>query len=111
MSNERNLGRIAVVGAGAVGCYYGGMLAHGGHDVSFLMRSDLDVVRVNGLRIFTNGEELRLPRVHACATPGEVGPVDTVLIALKTTANAELERLLPPLIGPGTMLVTLQNGL
>ncbi len=55
--------RIAVVGAGAVGCYYGGMLAHGGYDVRFLMRSDLEVVRREGLVIHTKGEVVRLPRV------------------------------------------------
>lgn len=103
--------RIAVVGSGAVGCYYGGMLAHGGHDVSFLMRADLDAVRASGLTIFTKGNEVRLPRVQAHATAAEIGPVDLVLIAVKTTANAELERLLPPLIGEKTTLLTLQNGL
>jgi len=111
MNEEPNLGRIAVVGAGAVGCYYGGMLAHGGHDVSFLMRSDLDAVRAKGLTIFTKGEEVRLAQVRAFATPEEIGPVDVVLIALKATANDALQRLLPPLIGPDTMLLTMQNGL
>jgi 2-dehydropantoate 2-reductase len=103
--------RIAVVGSGAVGCYYGGMLAHGGHDVSFLMRSDLATVRERGLTIFTKGSEVRLAKVKAAAKPEEIGPVDLVLVALKTTANAELERLVPPLLGPATALLTLQNGL
>ncbi len=103
--------RIAVVGAGAVGCYYGGVLAEGGNDVHFLMRSDLAAVKAQGLTIFTKGREVRLPRVQAAGTTAEIGPVDLVLIAVKTTANAELERLLPPLIGPGTVLLTLQNGL
>ena len=103
--------KIAVIGAGAVGGYYGGMLAAGGHDVQFLMRSDLEAVRARGLTIFTKGREVRLPRVQAVATTGEMGVVDLVIIAVKTTANAELERLLPPLIGPQTVLLTLQNGL
>ncbi len=103
--------KIAVIGAGAVGGYYGGMLAAGGHDVQFFMRSDLEVVRARGLTIFTKGREVRLPRVQAVATTGEMGVVDLVIIAVKTTANAELERLLPPLIGPQTVLLTLQNGL
>jgi 2-dehydropantoate 2-reductase len=103
--------RVAVVGSGAVGCYYGGMLAHGGQDVSFLMRSDLRAVREKGLTIFTKGTEVRLPKVQAAATPEEIGPVDVVLIALKTTANHELAHLVPPLLGPGTALLTLQNGL
>ncbi len=103
--------KIAVIGAGAVGGYYGGMLAAGGHDVQFLMRSDLEAVKARGLTIFTKGREVRLPRVQAVATTGEMGVVDLVIIAVKTTANAELERLLPPLIGPQTVLLTLQNGL
>jgi 2-dehydropantoate 2-reductase len=109
--NQSSLGKIAVVGSGAVGCYYGGMLAHGGHDVHFLMRSDLDTVRRDGLKIFTKGRELHLQRVQCAAAAEEIGPVDLVVIALKATANRELERLLPPLIGGRTGLLTLQNGL
>lgn len=103
--------RIAVVGSGAVGCYYGGMLADGGHDVHFLMRSDLATVRAEGLTIHTKGSEVRLPAVQCAGTTAEIGPVDLVLIAVKTTSNADLERLLPPLLGPATALLTLQNGL
>ena len=109
--NQSPLGKIAVVGSGAVGCYYGGMLAHARHDVHFLMRADLDAVRRDGLVIFTKGAEVRLPRVQCAGTTAEVGPVDLVLIALKATANRELERLLPPLVGENTALLTLQNGL
>jgi 2-dehydropantoate 2-reductase len=109
--NPSSLGKIAVVGSGAVGCYYGGMLAHAGHDVHFLMRADLDTVRRDGLLIFTKGTEVRLPHVQCAGTTAEIGPADLVLIALKATANQELERLLPPLIGDGTALLTLQNGL
>jgi 2-dehydropantoate 2-reductase len=87
------------------------MLAHAGHDVRFLMRSDLETVRRDGLVIFTKGRELRLPRVQCAGTTEEIGEVDVVVIALKATANRELERLLPPLIGERTALLTLQNGL
>jgi 2-dehydropantoate 2-reductase len=103
--------RIAVVGSGAVGCYYGGMLSHGGHDVRFLMRADLDAVRRDGLTIHTKGEVVHVPKVQAFSTTEEIGSVDLVIIALKTTANMDLERLLPPLIGENTTLLTLQNGL
>jgi len=111
MIHVGSLGKIAVVGSGAVGCYYGGMLAHAGHDVHFLMRSDFETVRRDGLTIFTKGGVQRLPRVQCVQTTAEIGPADLVMIALKTTANAELERLLPPLLGPETALLTLQNGL
>jgi 2-dehydropantoate 2-reductase len=101
---------IAVVGSGAVGCYYGGMLAHAGCDVRFLMRADLEKVRRDGLTIHTRGEAVKVA-ARACASVEEIGPVDLVLIALKATANAALDALIPPLLHETTALVTLQNGL
>lgn len=105
--------RIAVVGAGAVGCYYGGRLAAGGRDVHFLMRSDLEHVRRRGLKVrSTLGDfHLREKQVHCYGRCEEIGPVDLVLIAVKTTANLELLSLLPPLLHEETGLLTLQNGL
>lgn len=105
--------RIAVVGSGAVGCYYGGKLAQHGRDVHFLMRSDLDHVRRHGLRLRSRQGDVRLPKVNAHGSPESIGPVDLVLIALKATANAACDALLPPLLKPdgSTMLMTLQNGL
>lgn len=104
-------GTLAVVGAGAVGCYYGARLVRAGRRVRFLMRGDLPAVRERGLRVAFPGDEIRLPHVEAAATPGEIGPVDLVLVALKTTANASLGRLLEPLLHDSTAIVTLQNGL
>lgn len=109
--NPSSLGKIAVVGSGAVGCYYGGMLAHAGHDVHFLMRSDLDTVRREGMVIFSKGKKVPLPRVQCAGTAEEIGAADLVIISIKATANGELERLLPPLIAGHTALLTLQNGL
>ncbi|MEY5010502.1 MAG: hypothetical protein RLZZ253_1641, partial [Verrucomicrobiota bacterium] len=105
------LGRVAVVGAGAVGLYYGGLLALGGADVHFLLRSDLEAVKKGGLTIETGGSTLRLEGVQAYGNTEEIGPCDLVLIALKTTSNSALEAILPPLLGPNTRLLTLQNGL
>ena len=103
--------KIAVVGSGAVGCYYGGMLARAGYDVHFLMRSDLQHVRKHGLTIETRGEAILLDPVQAAGTPEEIGACDLVIIALKATANDALVDILPPLIGTDTALLTLQNGL
>ena len=111
LMNQNSLGKIAIVGSGAVGSYYGGMLAHGGEDVHFLMRSDLEAVRRDGMVIFTKGQEVRLPKVECAGTAAEIGTADLVIIALKATANEALESLLPPLIGERTALLTLQNGL
>lgn len=101
---------VAVVGAGALGGYYGAKLARAGVDVRFLMRADLEVVRANGLRVVEHGEEWRLA-AQACASTAEIGPVDLVMIGLKTTANAQLDELIPPLLDGGTVLLSLQNGL
>ncbi len=103
--------KIAVVGAGAVGCYYGGMLARAGGDVHFLLRSDLAAVRAHGLTIHTRGETLHLDDVRAHGTAEEIGRCDLVIIALKTTANTALEAIIPALLGPETALLSLQNGL
>ena len=102
--------KIAVVGSGAVGCYYGGMLARSGCEVHFLMRSDLDAVRRDGLTIHTRGETVRVA-AKAHGSTAEIGPVDLVIVALKATANAALDALLPPLLHADTVIVTLQNGL
>lgn len=101
---------IAVVGSGAVGGYYGGMLAHSGHDVRFLMRSDLATVRERGLTIHTGGKVIAVPaKAYGSAT--EIGPCDLVIVALKATANAGLDSIIPPLLHADTALLTLQNGL
>lgn len=102
--------KIAVVGCGAVGSYYGACLTRAGADVHFLLRSDYDVVRQRGVHIHSvQGDFVAHPR--AARQPQEIGPCEAVLIALKTTANDQFARLLPPLAGPDTMWVTLQNGL
>ncbi len=102
--------RIAVVGCGAVGSYYGAQLCRAGEDVHLLLRSDYDAVRQHGLEIRSvDGDFHVWPK--ASRTPAEIGPCDVVLVGLKTTANAELPKLLPPLIGPDTAVISLQNGL
>ncbi len=102
---------IAVVGAGAVGSYYGAHLSRSGRDVRFLLRSDLAAVRARGLHVVRPEGEFRLEHVQAAATSAEIGPVDLVLVALKTTANGAVERLVSPLLHDRTAIVTLQNGL
>lgn len=103
--------RIAIVGSGAVGSYYGALLALSGMDVHFLMRRDLEAVRKQGLLIREVDRNLHLPSANAYGTTAEIGPCDLVVIALKTTSNAALKQLLPPLLKPETLLLTLQNGL
>jgi 2-dehydropantoate 2-reductase len=102
--------KIAVVGCGAVGSYYGARLCQAGHQVHFLLRSDYDAVRAGGVTVRSPGGDFHVQPICA-REPREIGPADLVLIALKTTANHVLPSLLPPLAGPGTAVMTLQNGL
>lgn len=104
--------RICVVGSGAVGGYFGGALAHSGADVCFLMRRDLEKVRREGLEVRRlHAPPFTLKPVQAYGSTEEIGPCDLVLIALKTTQNTSLRELIPPLLHPGTVLLTLQNGI
>jgi len=103
--------RIAIVGVGALGCYYGARLAKAGEDVHFLVRTGRAAVMARGIRVKTPTERIHLKKVRAYGTPEEIGPCDLVVVALKATANDQLPRLLPPLVGTNTVVLTLQNGL
>lgn len=102
---------IGIIGAGAVGSYYGGLLARAGHDVRFLFRSDLDAVRERGLQIRSKDGDFRIERVAAFGSPAEIGTCDWVVCALKATAMDEARGLVAPCIGPDTRILTLMNGL
>ena len=99
------------MGAGALGTYYGAKLARLGLTVSFLARRDLDYLRQKGLQIRCKDGDFELKSVRAFARPEAIGPVDLVIVAIKTTSNESLRTLLPPLLGPNTLVCTLQNGL
>ncbi len=103
-------GRIGIIGAGALGAYYGGRLARGGADVHFLMRSDYEAVRDHGLEVSSPRGSFRLkPPVYPSAAA--LGRCDLLLIGLKTTQNEALGELLAPTAGPETIILSLQNGL
>ncbi len=104
--------KIAIVGSGAVGCYYGAHLVRAGAEVHFLMRSDLNHVAEHGLAVESAlHADFEVKEVLCHATTEEIGAVDLVIIALKSTQNEVLETLIPPLLGEHTCLLTLQNGL
>lgn len=102
---------FAIIGTGAVGSYYGGRLAEAGNDVRFLLRSDYEVVREKGLKVESIHGDFHLPEVSCASTPEEIGPVDVVIIAWKTTANEHSEKTIQPLLHGDTLVLTLQNGL
>lgn len=102
--------KIAVVGCGALGSYYGAKFCRDGQEAHFLLRSDYDVVRRRGVFVKSPEGDFHV-QPHCARTPEEVGISDLVLIGLKSTANAAFPKLLPPLVGANTIVLTLQNGL
>ncbi|MBI9017274.1 MAG: 2-dehydropantoate 2-reductase [Phycisphaerae bacterium] len=103
--------KIAIVGSGALGCYYGGLLARNGADIHFLMRSDYETVRANGLTIKSPNGDFHLDKVNCYNNPVDIGIADIVFIGLKTTANHCYKELVTPLVDSKTRIVTAQNGL
>jgi 2-dehydropantoate 2-reductase len=104
---------IAVVGAGAVGAYYGGRLAQHGHNLHLLLRSDYDAVRKYGWTVRSCHGDFKLTAesIGVYDDPSRMPKADLVLVTLKTTANDQFEPLITPLIKEGTSILTLQNGL
>lgn len=105
--------RVAIVGAGAIGTFYGARLALAGANVHFFVRSGLAEMRAKGIVLLEGSTVQMLPAVRTAAynSTEEIGPVDVAIITLKNTANDRLAALLPPLLGPQTIILTLQNGL
>jgi len=102
--------KIAVVGCGAVGSFYGGKLTYAGHEAHFLLRSDYEIVRRKGVLVRSPQGDFHI-RPRCANAPEQIGVSELVLVALKTTANSAFEKLLPALVGPETAVLTLQNGL
>ena len=103
--------RIAVLGSGGVGGYFGGRLAAAGSDVTFIARgAHLDALQTRGLRIDSPKGAVELPHVRATDDPSSIGPVDIVFFTVKLYHTEAATALLPPLIGPDTVVVPFQNG-
>lgn len=103
--------RIAIIGAGAVGGYYGALLSRAGADVSFVARgAHRDAIRANGLQIVGSVQGDFTVRLPAEDNPAAIGPVDVVMLTVKTYDNASAFPLIAPLLGPDTCVLTLQNG-
>lgn len=102
--------RIAIVGSGAVGGFYGALLARQGHDVSFVARgAHLEAIRAHGLRVRGAVGDFTA-RAAAESDTAAIGQVDLVIFAVKTYDNATALPMLKPLTGPSTAVLTLQNG-
>ncbi len=103
--------RIAILGAGAVGLYYGGRLASAGEDIHFVVRSDHEALTRDGLSCKSIHGDFTLPHIQTHRNSAQIGPVDLVIVTWKATANQHLRSALPPLLHDKTRVLTLQNGL
>jgi 2-dehydropantoate 2-reductase len=108
---ERFMTSYAILGTGAVGGYYGGLLQRAGREVHFLLRSDYDHVRRNGLRVDSVKGDFILERVNAYDRADAMPRCDVAVLAWKTTENARLADVLPKVLKPGGVALVLQNGL
>ena len=105
--------KVAIVGAGAVGGYYGAVLAKSGEEVAFIARgAHLEAMQQKGLQVDSVPGDFLLPAANFTATenPADVGPVDLVFFSVKTYGTEAAARSIPPLLGPETVILTVQNG-
>lgn len=103
--------KIAIMGAGGVGGYFGARLAASGQDVWFIARgAHLQAMRERGLQVCSANGDVLVKPCQATAAPAEVGPADLVVIAVKLWATGEALRDAAPMVGPETAVVSFQNG-
>lgn len=100
----------AILGAGALGGLYGGLLARAGCEVHFLLHSDYEHVREHGLKVDTPLGDFHLAKVHTHRSPDEIPLVDVAIVAWKSTANAALSNALPRVLKDDGCVLVLQNG-
>ncbi len=104
--------KIAVMGSGGVGGYYGGLLSRTGHDVTFIARgAHLTALRAHGLQVKSVHGDFTVAPVQATDTPAEVGPADLVLVCVKAPGTEGAAQAIKPLVGPHTTVLSLQNGI
>ena len=103
--------KIAVIGAGGVGGYFGARLAAGGQEVTFIARAaHLKAMKKNGLKLLSALGDLQLDKVRCTDDTRTIGPVDIVVIAVKLWSTEEAAQAAKPLLGPDTAVVSFQNG-
>jgi 2-dehydropantoate 2-reductase len=103
--------RIAVMGSGGVGGYFGARLARAGHEVAFVARGrQLEALRASGLRVESPLGDIALPDVEVTDEPAGIGTVDLVLFAVKLWDTLEAAKAIKPLLGAETAVVSFQNG-
>jgi 2-dehydropantoate 2-reductase len=103
--------RYAIIGTGALGGLYGGLLARAGFEVHFLAHRDFEHLRDHGLKVESPLGDFHLAPVSVHNSPETMPPCDVTIVALKTTQNRLLEQLLPAPTRQGGLVLVLQNGL
>lgn len=104
--------KIAIMGTGGVGGYYGGLLAQQGHDVTFIARgAHLKAIQENGLRVKSIHGDFNIIPAKATHSPVDIGLVDLVLFCTKTYATEESSHLIKPIVQTKTTVMSLQNGI
>jgi 2-dehydropantoate 2-reductase len=103
--------RIAVVGAGGIGCIYGASLANAGVDVIFVARgAHLAAMQANGLKIEGDRGEIVVSRANATDDPADIGVVDYVILCVKLWDVEAAGEAIRPIVGPQTAVIPQQNG-
>ena len=104
--------KIAMMGSGGVGGFFGGRLAKAGYDVTFVARgAHLEAMRANGLTIENEPQgNIHVAQVKATADPASIGPVDLVILSVKLWDTDAAARAIAPIVGPKTAVLSLQNG-
>ena len=103
--------KYGIIGAGAIGGYYGAKLAHAGQELHFLFRSDYEYVKQHGLQVDSCNGSFHLDNVNSYIDTEQMPPCDVVLVCLKSVNNGKLQSLLPPLLHADTLVVLIQNGI
>ena len=104
--------RIAILGTGSVGGYFGGRLAQAGEDVIFIARGEnLDAMQTHGLQVDSINGDFVVQPIQATNDPLDIGIVDLVLVGVKAWQISEAAEAMRPMIGPETFILPLQNGL
>ncbi|MEN6622870.1 MAG: putative 2-dehydropantoate 2-reductase [Smithella sp.] len=111
MNSSQGKINYAVIGTGALGGYYGGMLARAGLNVHFLFHSDYEFAKENGLRVDSVNGNFLIKPVNAYQSTNLMPVCDVILVCLKTMNNYLLKDLLPPLLHKDTVIILMQNGL
>ncbi|HWI78469.1 MAG TPA: 2-dehydropantoate 2-reductase, partial [Ramlibacter sp.] len=102
--------RIAIMGSGGLGGYFGARLVQGGADVHFVARGKhLEAMRAGGLRI-QGPQPIHVPKVNATNDPREIGVADVVMLCVKLWDTESAIEHIRPMVGPGTAIISFQNG-